>query len=171
MNAQRRAWCAALAGWAWWGSGAVRARPAARGEPVAVPGHLPMPVSLPALTQAAAARGEPAVLLVSLTGCPYCETARSSYLRPLAHEHGAVVAEIDMEADRALEDFGPRASTQAAVARRLRVRLAPTVLFLGASGRELAPRLEGLAVPDFYGAYLEERWRDARAAVRAGRRS
>ncbi len=173
-NRSRRAVWQALCGGALLG-----VVPLARSGPAALPsaraegpqhGRLPEPASLPALAQAAATRGEPVVLLVSLPGCPYCETARRGYLQPLAREQGAVVAEIDMDSAKALEDYGGRPSTQSAVARRLRIRVAPTVLFLDPSGRELAPRLEGIVVPDFYGAYLEERWRQARGSLRAAKR-
>ncbi|HWP19866.1 MAG TPA: thioredoxin fold domain-containing protein [Burkholderiaceae bacterium] len=136
------------------------------GGAVAAPLTLPVPTSLPEAARAAAASGQPLVLLVSLPGCPYCESVRRSYLMPLQRERGAVVAEIDMDADRPLVGFDGRGTTQAAAARGWRVRVAPTVLFLDPQGRELAPRLEGIAVPDFYGAYLEERWVRSRAVLR-----
>ncbi|MGH6627004.1 MAG: hypothetical protein ACRECD_10775 [Burkholderiaceae bacterium] len=37
---------------------------------------LPVPASLADAGRAAAARGEPLVILVSLPGCPYCELVR-----------------------------------------------------------------------------------------------
>ena len=46
------------------------------------------------------------------------------------------------------------------------VKVLPTVLFFGKGGVEVAPRLVGASIPDFYGAYLDERLRVARAAVR-----
>lgn len=42
------------------------------------------------------------------------------------------------------------------------MKAAPTLLFLGADGREVAARLQGASIPDFYGAYLEERLQTAR---------
>jgi hypothetical protein len=43
--------------------------------------------------------------------------------------------------------------------------LAPTVLFFGSQGREVAARLKGAYLPDFYGAYLDEQLAIARQAV------
>lgn len=43
--------------------------------------------------------------------------------------------------------------------------MAPTVLFLGKEGREVAPRLVGGSTSDFYGAYLEERIRTAQVTI------
>ncbi|MFM8547565.1 MAG: thioredoxin fold domain-containing protein, partial [Betaproteobacteria bacterium] len=50
------------------------------------------------------------------------------------------------------------------LARQFRIRLAPTVLFLGPQG-EIAERLVGYGSPDFYGAYLEQRIAQSRAAL------
>jgi hypothetical protein len=48
------------------------------------------------------------------------------------------------------------------------VRVAPTVSFLSARG-EVAPPLVGYSSPDFYGAYLDDRIEQARAALRSSR--
>jgi hypothetical protein len=39
------------------------------------------------------------------------------------------------------------------------------VLFVGSQGQELAERLVGIAVPDFYASYLEQRLATARKAL------
>ena len=51
-------------------------------------------------------------------------------------------------------------------ARAWKARFAPTVLFLGPNGQELAERLVGVAVPDFYGEYLEARLTEARSKLK-----
>ena len=45
----------------------------------------------------------------------------------------------------------------AAQAKAWKATFTPTVLFLGPEGQKLAEPLVGVAVPDFYGAYLDER--------------
>jgi hypothetical protein len=125
---------------------------------------LPVPASLAAAAQAAVAR-EPLVLLVSLPGCPYCELVRRSYLLPLRAQ-GLHAWQIDLtDARTAIADFSGAASTGAQLARRWQARVAPTLLFFDAAGRELAQRLVGIAVPDFFGAYLDERLATARKAL------
>ena len=59
-----------------------------------------------------------------------------------------------------IRDFAGQAG--AALAARWQARFTPTVLFLDAQGRELAGRLVGVAVPDFYGAYLDQALAEAR---------
>lgn len=128
---------------------------------------LPVPRSLQQSARALAARGEPLVLLVSLPGCPFCELVRRSYLMPLVEEVGLQAMQIDVTDERTeLLDFQGRASRQAALARAWKATFTPTVLFFGPTGEEVAERLVGIAVPDFYGGYLEQRLETARRKIR-----
>lgn len=117
---------------------------------------LPVPTSLASALEAALARRRALVALVSLPGCPWCKLVRESYLVPLLAE-GQPVIEVDMTDKGGIVGFDGTATTSVRLAEALRVRLAPTVLFLGRGGRELAPRLAGVASVDFYGAYLQDR--------------
>lgn len=126
---------------------------------------LPRPASLPAEAQAAAARGAPLVLLVSLPGCSYCERIRRGYLTPLAREHGRGVVQIDLGSAQPLVDFDGATRSHDAFARARHAAFTPTVLFLGPRGDEIAERLVGAGVPDFYGAYFEQRLDTARKAL------
>ena len=68
--------------------------------------------------------------------------------------------------NRALvQDFSGASQTQDELIRRWGVKVAPTVLFFGRGGVEVAERMVGGYIPDFYGAYLDDRLRTARAAV------
>ncbi len=156
---RRRQFCAALAG--------GLALPALLPKPaLARDSALPVPHSLPQAALAAAARGEALVLLVSLPGCPYCELVRRSYLLPARREAGLPAWQLN-SADRStpLMGFDGKLSHAAAQISAWKATFTPTVLFLGERGQELAERLVGVAVPDFYGAYLEERLAGARRAV------
>jgi hypothetical protein len=44
----------------------------------------------------------------------------------------------------------------------MHIKTTPTVLFVNAKGDEIALRLEGVTVPDFYDAYLDARLISAR---------
>jgi hypothetical protein len=48
----------------------------------------------------------------------------------------------------------------------LKVTIAPTLVFYGRYGAEVAERLVGIGSNDFYGAYLDQRVEAARKAVR-----
>lgn len=127
---------------------------------------LPQAASLAAEIARAAAAGKALVLMVSLEGCPYCRLVRESYLLPL-HAAGQPVVQVEMGRSLPLADAQGRATTHDQLVRRLGVQVAPTVLFLGRGGAELAPRLEGVALPDFYGAYLDDRVEAANRAMSA----
>ncbi len=58
------------------------------------------------------------------------------------------------------------AESPVALAAQLKIRLAPTLVFLGPDG-ELAERLVGYSSPDFYGAYLDQRIDETRRGLRA----
>lgn len=127
---------------------------------------LPVPASLPQAALAAKAKGQPLVLLISLSGCVYCEQVRRSYLMPLLPETGLQAWQLDIANSKApLIGFDGKPTTAASQVKAWKATFTPTVLFLGSQGRELAERLVGIAVPDFYGAYLEQRLVAARKAL------
>lgn len=105
---------------------------------------------------------EPLVILVSLPGCPYCELIRRSYLLPYRAEGLLQSWQIDTSDNTALIDFAGKDTSKAAWIKAQRIKVTPTLLFLNARGEEIAPRIEGASVPDFYGAYLDERLATAR---------
>lgn len=126
------------------------------------------PASLPAEAQAATQRGDPLVLLVSLPGCPYCERIRREHLSPLLRESGGGVIQIDLGSTQPLIDFDGVTRTHDAVARARNASFAPTVMFLGPRGDEIAERLVGAGVPDFYAAYLDQRLATSRKTLSRG---
>jgi len=128
---------------------------------------LPSPASLRAAAQAAAAKGEPLVLMTTLAGCPYCDLVRNHHLLPMLRAGQVQAVQLDIRDRRSnLQDFAGNTTTPAEQVAAWKARFAPTVLFLGPQGQELAERLVGVAVPDFYGEYLEARLTEARAKLR-----
>jgi hypothetical protein len=125
---------------------------------------LPTTDSLLASLEQALQAKQPLVVMVSLHGCPFCKVVRENYLYPL-RATGLQVVQIDMRNSRPLVDFDGTALTQDAWVKKQGIKLAPTVLFYGAQGREVATRLKGAYLPDFYGAYLDEQLVLARKAV------
>ncbi len=128
---------------------------------------LPTPASLRGAAQAAAARGEPLVVMTTLKGCVYCELVRNNYLLPMRREGLLVAVQIDvLDRQSYLQGFAGDSTTPADQARAWKARFTPTVMFFGPDGQELAERLVGVAVPDFYGEYLEARLTEARRKLK-----
>jgi hypothetical protein len=128
---------------------------------------LPAPDSLPDELARALKTGQPLVVMISLDGCPFCAVARNNYLAPLRREEGLPVFQIDWRSAAAVRDFDRSAVTHAQLVRAWKIKVAPTVLFFGPGGKEVAERLEGGYIEDFYGAYLADRLQQARAAIKA----
>ncbi len=126
---------------------------------------LPLSVSLPDELARALAAGQPLVVMVSLHRCPWCEEVRNNYLAPLHADEGLPVVQVDMRGQQTTRSLQGQATTHDAQVRAWDVKVAPTVLFLGRGGVEVADRLEG-ASPHFYHGYLERRLEQARQAVR-----
>ena len=142
----------------------VFAAPMARAQVVDRP--LPYVDSLQGALTLALTRRQPLVVMVSLEGCPFCRVARTNYLRPILGVDGLQIVQVDMRDQRAISDFQGRPLSHDALVRQWSIKIAPTVLFFGKGGVEVAGRLEGGYIPDFYGAYLEEHLAQARNAIR-----
>jgi thioredoxin-related protein len=110
--------------------------------------------------------GKPLLVMVSLPGCPFCHVARTNFLGPLLAQ-GQPIVQLDMKDARPVHDLAGQLTTPDQLIRQWAARIAPTVLFFGRGGQEVAPRLEGAVVPDYYGAYLDERLEQARKSVQA----
>lgn len=127
--------------------------------------HLPLAVSLRDAMAQASRAAQPLLVLVSLDGCPYCKVVREQYLIPLREQSQVAMVQVDMRSQTKLQTFAGDASNHDAQVRAWDVGIAPTVLFFKHAGVEAAPRLVGLGTPDYYGARLEDRWLQARAAA------
>ena len=132
-----------------------------------MPATLPTATSLPEELALALQKGSPLLVMVSLEGCPFCKVARENYLGPLRAEQGLPVVQIDMRNRQLIKNFNGAPLTQDELIRSWGVKVAPTVLFFGLRGVEIAERLVGGYIPDFYGAYLDDRLRIAREALRS----
>jgi hypothetical protein len=146
--------------WAWGlGACALTAQNVSAAE-----SSLPVPSSLQASLQDALQRKQPLVVMVSLLGCPFCKVVRENYLMPLQRE-GLPVVQVNMRSAQPLADWEGKVLTHEAIIRLWSVTIAPTVLFLGPQGKEVAARLKGAYLVDFYGAYLDEQLAQARHGI------
>lgn len=127
--------------------------------------ELPTSKSLQNDIAAALKTSKPLVVLVSLDNCSFCKIARENYLLPLMREQAIAVVQINLGYSTPIVDALGKHTTQAELIASLQIKAAPTILFLGKNGQELAARLVGGSTSDFYGAYLDERLRIAQAVI------
>jgi thioredoxin-related protein len=118
---------------------------------------LPISKSLQNDLAASLKKSKPLVVLVSLDNCPFCKIARENYLIPLMVEQGITVIQVNINHPTPIVDAQGILTTHEELIRNWFIKAAPTVLFLGKGGQEIAPRLVGGSTSDFYGGYLQER--------------
>ena len=132
---------------------------------------LPTAQSLPGAARAARLRGEPLVVMTTLRGCPYCDLVRGHYLGPMQRDGELLAIQMDMTDSRSpLVAFDGSTTNPKAQVRAWKAPMAPTVLFLGPKGEELAERLVGVAVEEMYGDFLHARLEESKAQLAATRR-
>jgi hypothetical protein len=107
------------------------------------------------------------ILLVSLPDCHFCTTVRSNYLLPMLRDETPALAlrEISLGVDVPLIDFDGSRTSVSRISKRLKLQVAPTVLFLDRCGQAVAEPLVGGDVAGFYGAYLDRALAMARARL------
>lgn len=125
---------------------------------------LPVSSSLPLELQQALGQHQPLVVMVSLHGCPFCAEVRNNYLAPMHEHEGLQVVQVNMLDPHTLISLAGETTTHTAQVQAWGIKLAPTVLFFGQDGKEVAPRLAG-GPNDFYSAQLDNRLDAARKAI------
>ena len=130
---------------------------------------LPAAVNLAAEAAQANRAGNPLIVLFSRSDCKYCETVKRDYLKPLGkdpHHRGVLIRQINQDSDAVLTDFNGAKTTQAAFASAENIKLVPVVAFYGPNGKQLADRLVGAGVADYYPSYLESAIEKSAAALK-----
>lgn len=115
-------------------------------------------------------KGYPMVVEMSAEGCTYCEQIEKFVLKPLImsgeYEDRILLRKVDINASEQVLDLDGSTLTQSSFADRYNVYLTPTLIFLDQEGNEIAPRMIGVPLIDFYGAYLDQAIDIARKAMK-----
>lgn len=120
----------------------------------------------------AGGRNLPIVLMFSAENCGYCTVLKRDFLQPMiysgAYENKTLFRVIQLGYGKSVRDFDGRMIDSNDLALRYKVKVTPTLVFVDAEGRPMAPKMVGLSTPDFYGAYLDEAITTAYNHVRGG---
>ena len=133
---------------------------------------LSVPDNLQQDSMLAQTENKPLVLMFSLPDCPYCKVVRTNYLEPMLREGKPAerphIRELKITSAKSLTDFDGSRTTQSALAKRYGVRMAPTLVFVDATGQLLAAPIVG-GEHGFYLAYLDRAFAEAAKNITAGR--
>jgi hypothetical protein len=145
------------------------ATPAGTGRP-ALHRRAELPRARDLAADAAASRRDrlPILLFFDRDECPYCEQALREYLVPFSREEWrgrALFRQVGIDRGDPVVDFDGTRTTHQALARRYAVFLSPTVLVVDANGQPLGEAIVGLLTVDFYGAYVDNALKAARAKL------
>ena len=134
-------------------------------------GGMPVAADLHDAMRADGADARVLVLMVSRSDCGYCKVLKREVLDPTVksgdYAGRAVFRELMIDDPAPIRDLDGTQTTAAAVARRYREYLSPTLLFLDADGAELSKRRRGVTTIEYYGHYLDRAIRRAEAALAA----
>lgn len=112
----------------------------------------------------------PLLLEFAAESCAYCELLEEEFLKPMLrnrdYDQRVTMRKLLLDGGTRLIDFDGKPVSAEKLARRYRVRVTPTLLFLDGRGRELTERMVGINTPDFYGGYLDQALETAAGKLR-----
>lgn len=102
----------------------------------------------------------PLILVFSAEDCDYCKLLEQEILDPMYisrdYDNKAVIRRVMIDSHLGLLDFTGSTIDADAFAKRLGVKVTPTVLFVDTHGKELAPRILGVNTIEMYSAYMDQ---------------
>ncbi|RJF91769.1 thioredoxin family protein [Noviherbaspirillum saxi] len=155
MHPVQSAWCAILFGFACFA--------AAINSSFAADHHFSIPLATDLRQDVVQAQheGKPVIVFFTMPDCSYCHVIRQNYLAPLlkAADRNArpIIREVDLTSLQSLLRLDGERMTHKALSTSYHIRFAPTVIFLGAQGQQLAEPLVGGDTAGMYGAYFDQR--------------
>ncbi len=107
------------------------------------------------------ARDENKIILLeaSASSCAYCELLEEEFIKPMLRSGDytdVLIRKIEIDGSTTIKDFSGESTDPDEFARRLKIRLTPTLLFLDSHGNEISQRILGINSLDLYGGYLDE---------------
>lgn len=120
---------------------------------------------------AATARADDMIIVVMFEydDCPWCEYVLTSEIEPTirsqAFQSSVLFRRADISDTTEIPAFNGSPTSTSQLAKSLGISMSPTLVFLNADGKALAPALIGVSSRDFYGYYLEKRINDALDAL------
>ncbi len=108
----------------------------------------------------ASRQGVAILLLFSSNHCPYCKKLEEEVIQPLMlsgdYDDKVIVRRINLDAGGELIDFAGDPVSVSRFSRNYRATLTPTVVIVGPDGKQLADRLRGISVVDYYWEGLDK---------------
>lgn len=102
----------------------------------------------------------PILLLVSRGNCPYCVKIKNEILEPMIlsgdYDEKIIIREIMIDPFVEIRDFEGTTIDASEISRRYRIKVTPTLLFLGPKGKELTERIVGINTLELFSYYVDK---------------
>lgn len=135
------------------------------------PVQVPQTTDLAADGRLAAERQLPILLVFSAHHCGYCELLEQEILRPMLlsgdYKDKILIRKIILDGVGTLRNFEGEAVDAGSFATLRDVYVTPTILFVDAQGRELAPRLVGINTVEMFAGLVDAAIEQARDKLNA----
>ncbi len=112
----------------------------------------------------------PILLYFASDYCTYCRYVEEEQLKPMLrnrdYDSRVMVRRISATGFGSIVYFDGKLMSAAQIADHYHAGMTPTLVFVNAQGEEIAPRIVGVASPDYYGGDLDESINQALKSVR-----
>jgi thiol:disulfide interchange protein len=131
---------------------------------------LPLAVDLKKDAQTAQQHQVPIVLFFTATWCGYCKKLEENILNPLfertdLESYGEFRQVVMDKSHWMMKDLNGQAIEMKTLGPALKIKVAPTTLFLNAQGQQIAEPIVGLTLEEFYPGNLEKSLNQALSAL------
>jgi thioredoxin-related protein len=120
---------------------------------------VPAGTDLQADGQQARDRQLPVLLEFGAAYCVYCRQLEREFLVPMLisgeYTDRVIMRRLQLDSGLPVTDFDGTKQPPAAIARRYRVLLTPTLVFVDGGGNELTEHITGFNTPELFGGYLD----------------
>jgi thioredoxin-related protein len=126
--------------------------------------------NLQADAQLAQARRVPILLYFASDYCGYCRYVEEWQIKPMLrnrdYDAKILVRRVNLSNPGSIVDIDGGTTSADSLATRYQAPMTPTLVFINSTGKEIAPRLVGVASEDFYGGDLDNSIDTALQALR-----
>jgi thioredoxin-related protein len=120
---------------------------------------VPVTTDLTTLSSQSKQHRVPILLMFASSDCEYCEQLEEDVIRPMLingdFDRRVIFRKVMIDGVEQLKDFKGANQDAEKFADKSNVQVTPTLMFVDASGHELAPKVVGYQNTGFYSAYLD----------------
>jgi len=112
----------------------------------------------------------PILIMYAAEHCEYCERLEEDLLGPMygsgQYENRIIIRKVMIDSVESIRDFAGSAVEAENFAFKQGIQVTPTLRFVDAEGKQLAPEMVGYNTPEMYAAYIENAIESSSEAIK-----